>query len=211
MFVPTMPSVRTQVRQRLRIAIRPLHDSLHHHPAVTALLCDHATPLVYRELLGRLYGIYTPLEREIELARPHLERDLRRSMQPRARLLLSDLAALGLSAGEIARIATAPNIAAMTTREEALGAVYVLQGSAIGGRAIAGRLRRGDLSQMPMRFFEGCPQDHNTWRLCCDALERCATAGDINRLTNAAVSTFRHFVEWLEALRNGPTRREMAS
>jgi heme oxygenase len=132
-------------------------------------------------------------------------------MRPRTCLLARDLVALGLSASELTRIDTKPDVAAMTTTEEALGALYVLQGSAIGGRVIARRLRKVGSLPMPMRFFGGFSDDHETWRLCCDALERCATAGDVNRLTEAAVSTFRHVAEWLQALRIAAPATERVS
>jgi heme oxygenase len=189
------------VRQRLRSATGPIHESLHHHPAVVALLGSTAPMYLYRELLGRLYGVYVPLEHEIERARRHLGDELRRSMRPRAGLLMHDLEALGLSPSALGRFDKKPDVAPMTTTEEALGALYVVQGSAFGGRAIARRLRRVGPARMPMRFFEGFPEDHDSWRLCCEALERCATGGDVNRLIEAAVSTFRHVAEWLGPLR----------
>jgi heme oxygenase len=195
-----MSSLQTPVRDRLRTATAPFHDALHRHPMVVALLDGAVGVPDYRGLLSRLYGVVAPLEDELELVRHQLDGELRQALRSRAWLLVRDLRALGLSGGGLARIARKADIEGMVTTEDALGTLYVLQGSAIGGKAIAQRLRRAGVVEMPRQYFEGRPDDPETWRLCCNALERCAQEGDVDRLTMAARTAFRHVALWLDAV-----------
>jgi heme oxygenase len=180
------------VRPHLRSATAQAHASLHEHPAFVALVEGNATVELYRSLLGRLYGIYRPLEVALAGAGHHLPSDLRPAHRSRAALMAQDLVALGLDAGAVARLPTKGDVLPPTSRSEALGALYVVQGSALGGEVIAGSLRRRFAGQCAV--FTGFADDRQTWKRCCDALEQ---GTDLGRLTAGAVTTFGHIADWM--------------
>jgi heme oxygenase len=121
-------SVPTKLRDALRVATADIHERLHHHvgfAAVQAGTIDHGA---YTTLLSRLYGFYRPFEAAAQLS------------PERTRGIESDLTALGVDAEEREKL---PRCAAFPHRFSAdhiLGARYVVEGSALGGRGLARQL-----------------------------------------------------------------------
>jgi heme oxygenase len=121
-------SVPTKLRDALRVATADIHERLHHHvgfAAVQAGTIDHGA---YTTLLSRLYGFYRPFEAAAQLS------------PERTRWIESDLTALGVDAEEREKL---PRCAAFPHRFSAdhiLGARYVVEGSALGGRGLARQL-----------------------------------------------------------------------
>ena len=110
------------------MATADIHERLHHHvgfAAVQAGTIDHGA---YTTLLSRLYGFYRPFEAAAQLS------------PERTRWIESDLTALGVDAEEREKL---PRCAAFPHRFSAdhiLGARYVVEGSALGGRGLARQL-----------------------------------------------------------------------
>jgi heme oxygenase len=120
--------------ERLRIETRELHDGLERD---LDWRCRMGTVEGYRGLLARWWGFHAVFE-PIILARPPLP-DL--GSRRKLHLLERDLCRLGLSASAITAL---PRIDASSLPEIGagmVGAMYVLEGSTLGGQVIAKHVR----------------------------------------------------------------------
>lgn len=117
------------LHQRLRVETAPAHEALERELDWQAQV---ATLTGYRALLGRLHGFHAVWEPAIAeaLADGDFFEDRRRLAA-----LGHDLAFLGLSGAEIGRLPQAQALS-LTGPAGAMGALYVLEGSTLGGRVI---------------------------------------------------------------------------
>ncbi len=137
----------------------------------------------------RLYGFYEPFERAIGAG------DLR------TQWLKSDLACLGADAAAIAGVGLCADIPRYEGPERRLGALYVVEGSALGGRQLSRGLDRllGVGRVEGRRFFAGRGAD--TGAAWLGFLDQLGSAGSepVGRaaMVSAAVETFEVFETWL--------------
>jgi len=151
----------------------------------------------YARLLKLFFGFYAPLEQAIEthLSAQHLN-DL--PQRRKASLILEDLNHLGESKEGIALCMQLP---VMTTAAEAWGALYVLEGSTLGGRSIS-RMIRAHFPGAPLRFFEGYGKDTGPyWLRFQEALRQFGRSNDPAPLIRTANETFQCFDLWIQTIR----------
>jgi heme oxygenase len=121
--------------ERLRVETRPAHDQIER-----AVDLDGSTDSIarYRSLLERFYGFYAAWE---PAAEPVIDDDA--FFQPRRKLglLEHDLRALGLGTADIAKLPRCTALVPMASPAAAFGAMYVTEGSTLGGTVIARRIR----------------------------------------------------------------------
>ncbi|RYY93647.1 MAG: biliverdin-producing heme oxygenase, partial [Chitinophagaceae bacterium] len=119
----THPSIAGLLKQETDQRHRALEDRLRPH------FGQLTSVDAYAQLLRSFYGFYAPLETAIEERLPAgLLPDL--GLRRKAALLLSDLEALGKPVAGIP-LCAAPSL---DSPDAALGALYVLEGSTLGGR-----------------------------------------------------------------------------
>lgn len=148
---PVAASARTLIRSaappdlsaRLRTETRAAHEAIEGALDLEASL---ATPAAYRDLLARFYAFHAGWEPALgEAIGDPAFFDPRRKLG----LLAADLAHLGLSRDEMAALAPCPPAPPLATAAQAYGALYVLEGSTLGGqlisRQVADRLGFGGL------------------------------------------------------------------
>jgi heme oxygenase len=185
----------------LRQATRGLHASVE---SALAVLETTWTPATYRNLLLRFHGFHRPLDERLTARLVDGSLGTVR-FQPRAELLEEDLAKLGgagLPPGANPRCDVLPPLA---TPEEAMGCLYVLEGSALGGRVILPWVIRclGPESGCRHRFFN--PYGSLTgarWGEFCAALEAFSKRTDRpNRVVDGAMGTFDALLAWFEGWR----------
>ena len=188
----------TQLRERTR----PAHRRVERSFALDLRLVDQNT---YGALLLTLRGFYAPAEEALcaltgwDRLTPAIDIDSRR----RAALLDEDLGRL-----EVAAAATEIAGAPATTREAperelrepdglagGLGCLYVLEGSALGGRIVARRARVALGAQLPVAFFSGAGRADlgADWRALQAAIDAFGTdhgEADARRTVAAARHTF---------------------
>lgn len=143
---------------------------------------DLSTTRGYGEFLSAQARAFLPMEAAVERAGAALlfdDWDARR----RGDLLRADLAELGLAPADLLEAPAFPSAAAV------LGAVYVLEGSRLGGAV----LRRAIPPGAPMRFLGG--DEHGPrWRALTQLLdERLTGAPDLDAAVAAARSVFQRF------------------
>ncbi|GJD53957.1 hypothetical protein OPKNFCMD_6737 [Methylobacterium crusticola] len=157
-----------------------------------------ATRAGYRALLARFWGFHAAWE-------PALARALHDEafLAPRRRLahLEDDLARLGL-APEAVRALPRPGGPLPRTRPEALGSLYVLEGSTLGGQVVARAVeRRLDLRDgEACRYYRSHGRDTGAmWTAFRARLEAEARArpAEVPAILAGAEATFVAMAEWL--------------
>ncbi len=150
-------------------------------------------------VLSLLLGFHRPLERR--LARVDLGAvglDLHARLK--APLLAEDLRCLGVDPGQVPDCGDLPALSALP---EALGCLYVLEGSTLGGQVLSRHVREA-MDIVPGRggsFFASDGRDVGAmWRAFRAALEAgCPGEAEMLRAGEVAVRTFASFNQWLAA------------
>lgn len=180
---------RTGMRQMLREATHAVHERLHRHAGFAAILDRNIDRSDYRALLSRLYGFHAVFERNALLA------------PRRSGNIVADLTALGLTRHSIMQIELCPFVPDLETPERRAGALYVIEGSSLGGlqlsKCLDDLLGRGTLDGR--RFFaHRMAADGGAWRGVLAALER--WEHDLpgrRKVVQGAVDTFAAFETWI--------------
>jgi heme oxygenase len=185
------------LRQSLRDATSAAHERLHHHPGFAAIQNGTIDLAQYRSLLARLYGFYEPFEAAVGIA------------GDRSAWLRADLAAVTMGSYPFATIPHCTALARFATPALRLGALYVVEGSMLGGRQLARNLDLllGSLATEGRRFFLGrgsnTTAEWNVYLARLAAAESTPAARD--EIVAAAVTTFSIFEEWLRNWSNVTT------
>ena len=177
------------ILDELRHSTRDIHERLHLHTGFAALQDGTIDRASYRALLSRLYGFYHPFEVAAETA------------PTRTCWLKSDLSALSMTKDQIANLPRCIAMPALANSEQVTGALYVVEGSSLGGRALAPCVDRllGAGVIGGRRFFTGYGSETGArWRgfladlalLPPDPITR-------GRCLAAAIETFEAFELWL--------------
>jgi len=186
------------MRWRLRQVTNDLHLSVERHFDLPG---RHWTRDSYRRLLERLWGFHAPLE--VALARLDWQGTV---IVPGERCkrawLEADMLHLGMNPASIAGLEMCHNLPAIRNMHDGLGALYVLEGSTLGGQVILRALQTA-LNISPLaggRFFASHDKATGAmWRSYLDALEEAGAAptaaGAIER---AALATFTAFDRWFD-------------
>lgn len=182
-----MPSA---LHARLRAATAAAHEALEDALDLLRLPLDAQR---FRRVLAGFHGFHRAWE-------PAIARRLPAALVPRPRLPLieQDLRALGWGDAELGAIALcAPAAALADSADSALGSLYVLEGSTLGGRVIMRQV--GAAAWCPpqgLRYFD--PYGAETTARWRATLVHLADArGDSDRIVAGAVRTFEMLREWL--------------
>ena len=172
------------VRQHLRHATQDAHQRLHLHPGFAAIQNETIALPAYRALLLRLYGFYLPFEAATEIG------------TERSRWLREDIEAVS-PGGVPPTVPLCPSLPLLDTAERRLGALYMVEGSALGGRGLARHLERlfGPGTRAGRCFFLG--RGAATGEAWTAFLARLAAAGHGGEIVAAAVEIFTVFEAWL--------------
>lgn len=124
----------------LHDAIRPLHDEAEGRGPLSTIMDGTITREGYTHALLRLYGFIAPLEaglsRHEGLAATGLDMASRRRLPH----LLQDLAHMGIGPAQVARTPVFPGPFGRGSLPEAMGFLYLLEGSRMGGLLLAEKL-----------------------------------------------------------------------
>jgi heme oxygenase (biliverdin-IX-beta and delta-forming) len=182
------------LRGRLRAETADLHARLHRHPGISAAASGAIDMDAYRALLMRLYGFHRAFEACIgEFAGP--EETLCRSQ-----LLASDLETLGVTDERRDSLPLCDALAPITQDAEGLGALYVVEGSALGGARIAHALRVSLLTQdgKGCRFFSNDGARRRAWENVLSRLNAVHDPRQEQAVIAAARATFQAFDVWMK-------------
>lgn len=155
----------------------------------------------YRELVARFYGFYVPMESCLEAicreALPQVEYSQRRKLP----WLVQDLERLGLSREQVEALPMCAQLPEVREAAQALGCLYVLEGSTLGGQIISRHLQsvHGLDAENGAAFFRSYgPQIGPMWRAFGAAITAYpAGVEEEQRILRAACETFMTLETWL--------------
>lgn len=200
---------RGAVRARLRDATRDAHAGLDAHPIMRAVLSGEAGRDGYMRLLESYARLYRSLEAALDDAVRYLPPDYDWAARRKLPWLAQDLDFLGSTVvpREAEPVASLP---AIDSRAAALGALYPLEGSTLGGVTIAKRLALVlDVDAASGgRFFHGYgARTGMFWTETCALLETIAHDDDAQKVAaDVAVRVFGSFADAMDAAAPGRPR-----
>lgn len=126
---------------QLRDAIMPLHDEAEKRGPLREIPEKTITLDNYRKALGRLYGFVSTSEEVIDPLLVSYGVDLEWPKRKRKEHLQKDLMFLGVATSSIESIPKCQEVRAIQTIPQALGILYLFEGSRLGGLVLAKSLR----------------------------------------------------------------------
>ncbi|TVT37713.1 biliverdin-producing heme oxygenase [Hymenobacter setariae] len=176
------------ILQALRLETRPAHDHLEQNTFNQQLTAGTITEAVAKHFLAKMYGFLAPYE--ARLRQQDLGPEWEINTRQRAHLILQDL---HLSASGIA---TCSDMPPLDTWPRLLGAMYVMEGSTLGGQVIARQLAKVNI---PLRsYFSGYAERTGPlWKEFCQLLDREATSENQAEIVQSASLTFQKLDAWL--------------
>jgi heme oxygenase (biliverdin-IX-beta and delta-forming) len=192
---PHAPAVLESLRQ----ATRSRHATLASSPPMVRLFDPTYSIPEYRAHLGRLLGLFEPLEKAVEQAAAQDDdpADLIHALQG-ARALREDLLAMDTSPSEIDALPRCQRLPPITS-QGLRGYTYVILGSRLGGKIIVQRLRSVLGPDASYHFYgDGNLRSEAMWASFCTELEENGK-NNLTAICNTAVGIFDAYAAWLLA------------
>ena len=188
------------ISTQLRDSTKDLHEATESAFDVRAALASHES---YAAILARFYGIHEPIESQLR-EMPMLD-DLGLDIVSRRKSLLieRDLRSLGWAEDAIGCIPKSNSLPRLTSVPEALGSMYVLEGSTLGGQIIRREVekRLGFTPDRGCAFFAGYgdPGTRENWTQFIAALNAYADSHPetSDAIREAACRMFVAVKDWL--------------
>jgi heme oxygenase len=187
------------ILSRLRQETRPQHDAIEAELNILDRPLDRDS---YCRLLAQFAGYYEPIERRLAEATDWQRLGFDYFSRRKLSWLIHDLEELGLSWSHSGlRCAVLPDLA---TPAQALGCLYVLEGSTLGGQIITRHLHNAPKGPYPTHFFSGYGDETGRkWKEFGSFLTQFAEANpaDDDSIVQAATTTFTTLTDWLRGER----------
>jgi heme oxygenase len=175
------------VRDRLRTATAAVHEALHGAPPFAAIAQGTMDCSAYAALLQKLHRYHAAMETACALGADALNLpQLAHAQAGRIQALRDDMAFMGVM--PLAAQTETPFAPAF-----AVGCLYTVLGSTLGGKVIHGQLDGLLADERGRSFFKGAPDSGVHWRSFCAALE---TYGQVNRLTDIEAGAAHAFARF---------------
>jgi heme oxygenase (biliverdin-IX-beta and delta-forming) len=193
------------MRWRLRAATATTHERMHAHEGFEAAAAGTIEASDYRQLLVRLYGFHRPFEDIARSAADVFRINLDMSARARSPLLLADLQTIGFDPSAAVSLPLWRPSVRLVSKGSLLGALYVLEGSTLGGVQIARALKNrvGNGLGNALLFFVGRGERQGAmWRELVEELETFREDNEVAmQAEDAAVTTFEAFEDWMAGWR----------
>lgn len=175
---------------RLRGETRPYHDALEQNAFNQALTAGTPTATGTAHFLAKMYGFLQPYELVLREQSPDFSAAWELSLRFRAHLIPQDLqrpaAGLPLCAA----------LPPLHTHAQLLGAMYVMEGSTLGGQVITRQLAKADISLR--RYFTGAGERTGPlWKSFGQLLTAAAATTSEDEIVASAGLTFQRLGAWL--------------
>ncbi|WP_201981273.1 biliverdin-producing heme oxygenase [Hymenobacter rubidus] len=186
------PTESPTILSRLRLETRPFHDAVEQNPFNLALTAGSVTATGTARFLAKMYGFVQPYEARLREHASAFGAGWQLEERYRAPLILEDLARLG----HLGTPPQCPALPAWRTLLQLLGAMYVLEGSTLGGQVIARQLDKTGIAAHA--YFTGrAERTGPLWKSFCQELAAAATPATEPAIVESAVHTFQSLSEWL--------------
>lgn len=184
------------VLELIRTRTQNLHTRIEAHVDLPSRLASRGE---YTQLLSRYLGLYRPFESYLQQQQsPTLHDAIGWPESQRVPRLEADLRALGLSQQAITDLPDAPQSLLPDAADSIWGALYVLEGSNLGGQLIYRQIQLtlGLDQHAGAAFFYGDgPRTGPHWKHFLTALEQ--QVEHPHRAADAACLMFQNFESWL--------------
>jgi heme oxygenase len=157
-----------------------------------SLAAGRVTTTETADFLARMYGFVQPYEAALRQHAAAFGPDWQLEQRYRAHFILEDLARLGYPA-EPPRC---PAMPPLETRAQLLGAMYVLEGSTLGGQVIARQLAAAGVEGRAF-FASRAERTGPLWKQFGQRLEAAAASEDADAIVASAILTFQTLAAWL--------------
>ncbi|MBC6989247.1 biliverdin-producing heme oxygenase [Hymenobacter sp. BT491] len=178
----------TSILQRLRSETHASHDALEQNEFNQALTAGHISAEATRRFLAKLYGFLQPYEAQLSLHTfpAAWEVEHRR----RAHLILEDLQ-------PTSELPLCPDMPPLRTWPQVLGAMYVLEGSTLGGQVITRQLAKAGIATRT--YFTGYGERTGPmWKSFCQLLTEAANEANQAEIVQSAILTFQKLHAWID-------------
>ena len=196
-------SATSPVRARLREATREPHERMHAHEGFGGAASGILPLPAYRDLLARLFGFHKAFDAGFAAAPTEFAEAICLPARARSSDLAQDLAVLACDLN-LDRLPICQDLPRPRNEAEWLGALYVTEGSTLGGAQIARALENIRPDGKGRRFFLAYGERRSEmWRLFVARLESigddpaAAAAAEIS-----ALRTFEEFETWMRDWRD---------
>ncbi len=202
--LPTLPepspkAVHSPLSQMLRVGSEAAHKDVERRLALPASIANLAD---YRRCLLRFCQLYRPMETRFKHLLDWTDIGLPSPSCALSSRLAADLSALGVSSADM-QDAPPSSLPPLHTFDQALGACYVIEGSALGSQFMLPQLQKtlGDQMYGADSFFRGRgPGTGAFWKEFRAALDR---YGDrhpeqISSVVDSAIATFEAIGIWMQ-------------
>lgn len=182
--------------ERLRNETKTSHQQL--EKATIPYIKQSINEQAYAHVLKMFYGYFKPVEEQIQsLVNDTILEDIKERRQSGA--ILEDLKAIG--AGE-ASLIVSEALPVFESIPQALGAMYVLEGSTLGGRFISQMLAKqlNRSAENGIAFFSGYGEQTDTkWKKFTEMMNKYVTNHPLNadEIVASANETFSKFGAWI--------------
>ena len=181
----------------LRTNTAQSHKQLEENEISTALLSPEVTIAIYQEYISRMYGIIAGCENKVFPALTSIFPDL--SQRQKSSLIINDLYTTGFQQSEIDQLQVCDFD--FSTVGEALGIMYVLEGSTLGGRVLYKHIQKTlDLDESEgVSFFCGYGSETGSmWKRFINNLSHYAITNNCEQeVISGAAQTFTVIDGWL--------------
>ena len=150
----------------------------------------------YASVLKMFYGFFHPLEKTI---RQYISKEILSDINERrnSRFIVTDLSSIGHPVQELSICNDLPKI---NSSLDALGSMYVLEGSTLGGRMISRMLMKNSLvrfDESNLHFFNGYQENTGSkWKYFLSVLNEYDAYADV--MIASANETFTCLTKWME-------------
>ncbi|MBX0289627.1 biliverdin-producing heme oxygenase [Hymenobacter sp. HSC-4F20] len=173
----------------LRHATQPYHAALEQNEFNRQLLAGTVSAAATEHFLGKLYTFLRPYEAALD--QQFFSADWEIEARHRAHLIAQDLPGVGA-------LPDCPRMPPLRTRAQVLGAMYVLEGSTLGGQLISRQLAKAG-STLRTYFTGYGEQTGSRWKRFCLLLAAEAEEEPPQaEIVGSAILTFQHLHAWIE-------------
>jgi heme oxygenase len=176
------------ILQALRLETRPAHDALEQNTFNQQLTAGNMTEAATTHFLAKMHGFLAPYEARLRAQNLGPEWEI--ATRQRAHLILEDLQKPAET------LESCPAMPPLATWPQLLGAMYVVEGSTLGGQVISRQLAKQNI---PLRlYFSGYGERTGPlWKAFCQLLTQEATPENQAEIVQSASLTFQHLDAWL--------------
>ncbi|WP_303673647.1 biliverdin-producing heme oxygenase [Vampirovibrio chlorellavorus] len=188
------------ISETLKVETAACHDAIENAKRFTRLGSEDFSRDEYVEMLSRFYGFYQPLEAAFRL-HPTLMSALHYQQRFKLPLLIQDLTDLGVSQETLDALPLCQDLPPTESEAQALGCMYVMEGSTHGAQFIAKRLQaRLQLDDKGLSYYRGYgSQTMSQWKAFKDYLDTTITPTDEPVVVAAATQAFECLQRWMDS------------